>query len=203
MHTEKDYSFTNYRKIKFSRHNFMLKFISILYVVMQTITVGKMTSNEYGYVAIYLIVGFAFATIVGIAVYMLRYQLDYAIYKMLFSRTQNRRYYYTHSTLTGSLFIYLIVFGLGVVGILFLLLCSRPGQDYREFKEAVLTLNQNYQEINMLINEILSDNGSLDYEETIGFIKYRINMYNLYEMALFDEQATMIEYEQLVANIRK
>lgn len=203
MHTESQYSFSNYLKIKFNRHATMHKFISVLYVVLQTITVGRLTSDEYGISYEKTLVGFVIAIVIGTIMYILRYQLDYTFYKLFFSKTQKRRFVYTHSTLIGPLTVYLMVFGLGIVGIVILGIFSRPGKDYFDFKNDVLILNRNFGELNLLISEVLANPEMENYQETIGYIKYQINMYNLYEIALFDNQAQLISYDQLVANLSK
>lgn len=201
MHTESQYSFSNYLRIRFNHHEFMHKFISILYVIIQTITISRLTSDEYGINYQKTLVGLAIAVVIGVVMYVLRYQLDYAIYKLFFAKTQNRRFIYTHSTLIGPLTVYLIVYGLGIVGITILGVLSRPGKDYQNFKNDVLILNHNFGELNMLLSEVLANPQMDNYQEIIDYIKYQINMYNLYEIALFDNQAQLISYEQLVADI--
>lgn len=202
MHGEAEYSFSNYRKIKLSRHRRMFVVISVLYVVMQTLTVIKIMSNEYGLNLPIAIASFGVAITVGGLMYLLRYQLDYAFYKLFFSRSQNGRFIYTHSQLLGPLLVYLTVYGLGIIGIGILVLLARPGTDYQKFKSDVLVLNQKFVEINTMISDLVSNPEQDNSEEVLGFIKYNINMFNVYEIALFDNQAKIISYEQLLENIK-
>lgn len=205
MHPEKDYSFENYRKIKLSRHKAMLTLISILYVITQTITVANQTYDQYGYHLDYIVVGFGLATGVGITMYALKYRLDYMFYKTFFVRSYKLRIFYAHNQIVGPLLVYLTVYLMGLFGIALMLIGSRAGHDYRNFKNDVLVLNRNFEQINQLINELLTNQKvrpDVD-ADALGLIKYNISMYNMYEIALFEEQAKMISYEQLIEKIKE
>lgn len=203
MHKEVEYSFSNYQKIKFNRHNSMLAIISLLYVVIQTMTVARLTRGEYGYNQQYIVIALVFSLATALLMYVLRYRLDYAYYKMFFCRSRKMRVFYTHNQIVGPLLVYLTVYGLGVVGLIGLLVLAKPGHDYRNFKSDVLVLNRNFAEISVMVNDLLHNPEIENKEELIGFIKYNISMFNMYEIALFDNQAKTISYEQLVENIEE
>lgn len=203
MHSEKDYSFANYRKIKLAHHNPMLIIITFIYIVIQTLTIANQTYGEYGYRTEYIIVGFLMALIGALIMYGFRYRIDYVFYKMFFTRSHKMRLFYAHNQLVGPLLVYLTMYLMGIFGVVLCLFLSRPGKDYFNFKNDVLVLNRNFGEINMMISDLMANPEAINDADAVGFIKYNISMFNMYEIALFGDQAKTISFEQLVENIKE
>lgn len=203
IHKSHEYSPNAYRKIKLGRHRYMLILIIFLYslatlytqVINNQLTL-KENINDIGWITSYLLV-------LSFVVFLCRYRIDYTIYKLFFLRSPKLRVFYAHNLIVGPIILFLILYLFGVSGLLILLLMSRVGTDYSSFRNDVNILNHNYSQIEQMVYEIVHAPNIESYEEDLGYIKYNISMFNLYELALFEERAKTIELEQLINAAKK
>lgn len=139
----------------------------------------------------------------SVVIFICRFRIDYTLYKIFFMYTHKTRLFYTHNQIVGPLIIFLILYFLGISGLLMLLLFSRAGKDYESFRKDVGVLNHNYSQIEQMVYEFINVSSNENFEDDLGYIKYNINMFNIYEIALFEDYAKTIEYEEVVKSLNK
>ncbi len=198
MHKANEYTYNKYLRIKFRRHNFILTLTVFVLYIMQLVTLLNYNDISLSNLPIEVLQIAIMMVFVCIAYYIYRFRFDYVFYKYIFAKHSKLRLIYNNNLIIGPLLVYLTIYFFGVFGMIILWSLSLPGKDYFNFRSDVEALNHNYYMLQKMVEELVANPQVEEYDETVGYIKYNISMYNLYEIALFENEAVSIEFDQLI-----